>query len=87
LIFLLQIQHYCPTIPIILVGNKTDLSNDSIHRQVSTSQALMVADEIKAVTYLECSAKAKEGLQQVILCAVRAALQAKMKGRKYCVLF
>jgi Ras homolog gene family, member A len=74
----------------VLVGNKTDLINDSNTKlmlnianlkTVSTSQAQMVADVIKAFDYLECSAKANDGLHEVIECGVRAALQTNMIWR------
>jgi GTPase SAR1 family protein len=87
-----QLKLHCPGVPILLVGNKTDLMNDSKTKQmleianlepVSTSQAQMVADEIQAIAYLECSAKFKRGLQELLECAVRAASKPNEKKRKY----
>ncbi|KAG5422043.1 RHO4 [Candida metapsilosis] len=47
-----EIKHYCPTVPIILVGTKSDLSGN-IPPQLPPQIAL----EIGAITYIECSAK------------------------------
>jgi len=90
-----EVRHFCPNVPIILVGNKKDLRNDK-----STIQELMkmkqepvrledvrnTAIKIGAFDYLECSAKTKDGVRQVFETATRAALQVKKKGRKKCAL-
>lgn len=65
----IQVRHFCPNIPIILVGIKKDLRNDLLTIQdlarnsqepVSTDQGNEVAERIGAFAYLECSAKTNE---------------------------
>ena len=69
-------KHY-GKVPIILVGNKTDLrSSGSSPVVISTEEAQALADEIGA-RYFECSAKAKEGVQSVFLGAAAEAAQEK----------
>jgi small GTP-binding protein len=85
-----EVQHHAPSVPIILVGTKSDLRND--HEMISklTAKGLHVispdaaqnrAAEIGAVRYLECSALTQEGLKTVFDEAIRAALN-KPKPRK-----
>uniref|UniRef100_A0A914KPX8 Uncharacterized protein n=2 Tax=Meloidogyne incognita group TaxID=654580 RepID=A0A914KPX8_MELIC len=88
-----EVRHFCPNVPIILVGNKKDLRNDpqtlkelakSKQEPVNSEAAQAVAQQIGAYAYLECSAKYKEGVQEVFETATRAALQQKSKKRKGC---
>ncbi|XP_050414928.1 ras-like GTP-binding protein Rho1 [Patella vulgata] len=90
-----EVQHFCPNVPFILVGNKKDLRNDPAtskelsepkFKPVSTNEGLAMAEKIHAFSYLECSARTKEGVREVFETATRAALQKKKsKGRrKFC---
>ena len=63
-------KHFCPNVPIVLVGNKKDLRNDEATKKelmkmkqepVRSEEGRNMADKIGAVGYLECSAKTKEG--------------------------
>lgn len=46
-----------------------------------------MAEKIGAWKYIECSAKTREGIQQVFDAAARAALlRPSRKGRKRCVI-
>lgn len=81
-----EIQHHAPGVPIILVGTKADLRNDTGMaqqlqqrglRMVSNEEALGRAREIGAVAYLECSALTQEGLKAVFDEAIRAALNKR----------
>ncbi|XP_068568589.1 rho-related GTP-binding protein RhoC-like isoform X2 [Cebidichthys violaceus] len=79
-----EVKHFCPNVPIILVGNKKDLRNDE-HTQielakmkqepVKTEEVKDMAGRIGAFGYLECSAKTKDGVREVCEMATRAALQ------------
>ena len=69
-----EVNHFCPEIPIILVGNKKDLRNDSNtikqlgrmkQAPVKIEEGRAMADQINALAYLECSAKTKEGVREV----------------------
>ena len=90
-----EVKHFCPNVPIILVGNKKDIRNDeAIRRELSRmkqepvkpEQGKVMADTIGAFAYLECSAKTKEGVREVFEMATRAALQVKKKKKGRCVL-
>ena len=45
-----------------------------------------MADRIGAYAYLECSAKTKEGVRDVFETATRAAMQARKKRNRKCLL-
>ncbi|PWA24234.1 hypothetical protein CCH79_00017897 [Gambusia affinis] len=86
-----EVKHFCPNVPIILVGNKKDLRNDDHTRRelakmkqepVKTEEGRDMSNRINASGYLECSAKTKDGVRDVFEMATRAALQAKKRGRK-----
>ncbi|CAH8558471.1 unnamed protein product [Dicrocoelium dendriticum] len=90
-----EVKHFCPNVPIILVGNKKDLRNDEralrelakMHQEmVKPEEGRMMAERINAYAYLECSAKTKEGVREVFETATRAALATKRKNRKLCTL-
>lgn len=53
---------------------------------VKPQEGRAMAEKISAYAYLECSAKSKEGVREVFETATRAALQAKKKKQKKCVL-
>jgi small GTP-binding protein len=90
-----EVRHFCPRVPVILVGNKKDLRNDDATRRelskmkkepVRYEQGKEVAYSIHAVAYLECSAKNKEGVREVFEAATSAALQTKQKNKTKCTL-
>ncbi|KAF0036224.1 hypothetical protein F2P81_011536 [Scophthalmus maximus] len=86
-----EVKHFCPNVPIILVGNKKDLRNDEHTRRelakmkqepVKYEDGKEMAARISAYGYQECSAKTKDGVREVFEMATRAALQAKKRGKK-----
>ncbi|KAM4582766.1 transforming protein RhoA-like [Fundulus diaphanus] len=91
-----EVRHFCPNVPIILVGNKKDLRNDENTRKelakmkqepVKTEEGKDVAMRIGAFGFLECSAKTKDAVRDVFELATRAALQVKKsKTMKGCML-
>ncbi|KAF4072448.1 hypothetical protein AMELA_G00263150 [Ameiurus melas] len=85
-----EVKHFCPNVPIILVGNKKDLRNDEHTRRelakmkqepVKAEEGRDMANRIGAFGYMECSAKTKDGVREVFEMATRAALQAR-RGKK-----
>jgi len=88
-----EVKHFCPNVPIILVGNKKDLRNDPNtikelgkmkQEPVKPEEGRAMAEKINAFAYLECSAKSKEGVREVFETATRAALQVKKRKKKPC---
>ncbi|XP_069325296.1 transforming protein RhoA-like isoform X2 [Eulemur rufifrons] len=86
-----EVKHFCPNVPIILVGNKKDLRNDERTRQklakvkqepVKPEEGRDMANRIGALGYMECSAKTKDGVREVFEMATRAALQARRQKKK-----
>lgn len=86
-----EVRHFCPNIPFVLVGCKSDLRDDEDtiaglkkekKQPVSTTQAQQVADQIGAIGSIACSARTKSNVKQVFDFAVRAALSKKRKGKK-----
>lgn len=78
-----EVGHYRPKTPIILVGTKLDLRDDedtveklnkNKQTPISYHQGLAMAEDMRAVKYLECSALTKVGLNAVFEEAARAAL-------------
>ncbi|XP_050308232.1 ras-like GTP-binding protein Rho1 [Anthonomus grandis grandis] len=91
-----EVKHFCPNVPIILVGNKKDLRNDPNtinelkkmkQEPVKPQDGRSMAEKINAFAYLECSAKSKEGVREVFENATRAALQVKKKKKHRCTIF
>uniref|UniRef100_A0A0M3I804 Ras-like GTP-binding protein Rho1 n=1 Tax=Ascaris lumbricoides TaxID=6252 RepID=A0A0M3I804_ASCLU len=64
-----EVRHFCPNVPIILVGNKKDLRSDPQtlrelqkmkQEPVKFEQGKAMAEQIGATSYIECSAKTKD---------------------------
>jgi Ras family protein A len=79
-----EVAHFCRGVPIILVGNKSDLRGqqqpptvERAEQQVTLDQICEVAKKIEAHSFLECSAKLKDGVKKVFETAARAAIARK----------
>lgn len=75
-------------VPFILVGTKVDMRNDAneIERlrsqgqsMITTEQGNELAKKLKAVKYMECSAKTQAGLKDVFDEAVKTVLLPQKK--------
>ena len=86
-----ELSHHCPTTPIVLVGTKIDLREDeeTVKRlkdknlaPISYDQGLVMAREIKAAKYVECSSLTQKGLKGVFDEALRAVLSANPTPHK-----
>ena len=84
-----EVRHFCKHVPIVLVGNKTDLRTDPKvieelgerqEKPVTPEQGKHVANKINASAYVECSAKLKEGVDDVFLAAADAAMINRKTG-------
>jgi len=82
-----EVKHFCPTVPILLIGLKKDLRHDSEEIQrlmqkskqspVSYEEGRLMSEKIGAAGYFECSARTKEGIREVFEAATRAAIKGK----------
>uniref|UniRef100_A0A8C6TVX9 Rho-related GTP-binding protein RhoG n=1 Tax=Neogobius melanostomus TaxID=47308 RepID=A0A8C6TVX9_9GOBI len=92
-----EITHHCPDVPFLLVGTRTDLRGDrgeldklaaNKQRPLQPEDGEKLARELRAVKYMECSAKTREGVEEVLEEAVLAALEKneETKKKKKCVL-
>ncbi|CAL1268650.1 unnamed protein product, partial [Larinioides sclopetarius] len=79
-----EVRHYCPKVPIVLVGTQSDLRTDINvlielaeykEEPVSVQQAKHLAAKIGAVSYIECSAMTQRNLKEVFDTALMAALR------------
>lgn len=80
---------------MLVVGNKTDLRYDERTRSelaknrqeaVKPEDARAVSEAVKAVTYVECSAKKLENVRGVFEVATRIAIQGSHKKQSKCLL-
>ncbi len=80
-----EVLHFCPTTPLILVGLKSDLRTkrtciDLLKTQgltpVTPEQGQAVANRMGA-TYVECSSKEMQGVDQVFELAVNVVIEAE----------
>mmetsp|Transcript_53421 Transcript_53421/g.134206 ORF Transcript_53421/g.134206 Transcript_53421/m.134206 type:complete len:195 (-) Transcript_53421:26-610(-) len=90
-----EVTHFCPNVPQILVGTKLDLRGDThmiekLKNQGQTpirvEDGLDLAKKIKAVKYIECSAKSGENLKTVFDEAVKAVIFGKQQKKKMCIM-
>ncbi|XP_035222364.1 cdc42 homolog [Stegodyphus dumicola] len=78
-----EITHHCQETPFLLVGTQIDLRDDvkivqelakSRQKPITYDQGEKLAKELKAVKYVECSAKTREGLRNIFVDAILTAL-------------
>lgn len=73
-----EIQRYVHEVPLLLVGNKSDLN-----RLISPEEGQHLAEQIHAEKYCEISAFTQDGLQNMFFDAVHAGLKhIKRKSNK-----
>jgi len=90
-----EVMHFCPKVPVMLVGCKKDLrrdpqTNENLRKQnqrpIAPEQGQAVAQKIGARMYLECSARTGEGVREVFQHATRAALLKPKRKKGICVI-
>ena len=72
-----ELKHFCNDRRKVLVGTKKDLrcvAEEKANVDVSPEKGRLMAERIGAFAYIECSAKNKEGVQEVLETAARAAV-------------
>ncbi|KAJ1120598.1 hypothetical protein NDU88_008761 [Pleurodeles waltl] len=86
-----EVSRHCPNIPVLLVGTKKDLRNNTevikeLQKQdqapVTSQQGTTLAKEISAVRYMECSALNQEGVTEVFMEAAKAIRNPVLKKPK-----
>jgi len=89
-----EVMHFCPNVPLVLVGTKVDLRKDDTvleklrqngQQPITTAQGQELAKKLKAFKYLECSARTRENLKNVFDEAIKAVFFAPKK-KKTCVI-
>ncbi|CAF1075437.1 unnamed protein product [Adineta ricciae] len=92
-----EVRHFCGKCPIILVACKIDLRTDPRtleklktqgEKPVSTEAGKHLAAQIKADAFMECSAKTRDGLQELFTLAARLSFKKRSSHKKQrkCVL-
>ena len=90
-----EVRHFCPNVPVVVVGNKADLRTDEQtiaklgalrQKPVQSSEGRDVARRIAAVAYRECAAIHNDGVQEVFDTATRAAVDRKKRRHRVCKL-
>ena len=92
-----EVREFCSGCPVILVACKKDLRTDprvitKLAKQdgkpVTSEVGKRIATQIKADAYMECSAKTREGVQDLFVHAARLLLKKRSKKRRFtnCVL-
>lgn len=93
-----EVRHFCERCPLILVACKKDLRTDPQtieklkadgERPISIDMGKQLATEIHADAYMECSAKTREGIQDLFIQAARLSLRksTRRRSRRSCFLF
>jgi GTPase SAR1 family protein len=88
LVWIPELKKYLPKTPIILVGNKKDLrdhyfqKNTEVREPVLREEGIIMSQRIRACTYLECSAKTREGINTIFQTAARIVLRQDVKARR-----
>ncbi|CAL8333949.1 unnamed protein product [Lota lota] len=80
-----EVRRHLPAVPVLVVGLQTDQRDGGPHRGacVAVGEGRRLAQEVQAKGYVECSALANRGVQQVFECAVRTAVnQSRRRARR-----
>ncbi|PKI33251.1 hypothetical protein CRG98_046355 [Punica granatum] len=95
-----ELQHYAPGIPVVLVGTKSDLREDKHFLAdhpglvpVTTAQGEELHKQIGAAYYIECSSKTQQNVKAVFDAAIKVVIkppqrekERKKKPRRGCLL-
>ena len=93
-----ELKHRCPKTPFLLVGTQIDLREDAPtvvklaknkQKPLNSEMGKRLADEVKAVKYVECSALTQKGLKNVFDEAILQSLEPreeKIPKRECCLL-
>jgi GTPase SAR1 family protein len=91
-----EVTHHCGKAAIMLIGTKIDLRDDPEtieklrlkgQQPIAWEQAEQMARDIKAVSYMECSALTQKGLKQVFDEAIKAVICPEAPGNNFRAVF
>jgi small GTP-binding protein len=96
-VWLPELRHHAPHVPIILVGTKLDQRDDPAiaadlarrgQKPVTFTDGLVLAKEIGAYQYVEVSALRQHRVGNVFEAAVRAVIRPRVvpRSRRYCAI-
>ncbi|XP_022735744.1 rac-like GTP-binding protein 3 isoform X1 [Durio zibethinus] len=85
-----ELQHYAPSVPVVLVGTKLDLREDKHYLAdhpgllpVSTAQqGEELRKQIGAAYYIECSSKTQQNVKAVFDAAIKVVIKPPQKQEK-----
>ncbi|KAJ8452406.1 hypothetical protein Cgig2_006211 [Carnegiea gigantea] len=87
--WILELQHYAPGVPIVLVGTKRDLREDKHFLAdhpgllpVSTSEGEELRKQIGALYYIECSSKTQQNVKAVFDAAIKVVIKPPQKQKQ-----
>ncbi|XP_062182286.1 rac-like GTP-binding protein 3 [Phragmites australis] len=87
--WILELQHYAPGVPIVLVGTKLDLREDKYHLldhpgliPVTTAQGGGLRRQIGAMYYIERSSKTQQNVKAVFDATIKVVIQPRTKLRE-----
>lgn len=82
-----EIKHHSPGTPIVLVGTKIDIREEQNIDHLTEMDGKKLKRKIKAVAYVECSAKEMYNLEQIFITAIRAVAQGThIKRKPQCII-
>ncbi|KAG8725497.1 GTP-binding protein Rho1 [Ceratobasidium sp. 395] len=76
-----EVDHFCPGIPKVVIGCKSDLQNKDSARHVDTQLGVDVAKRIGARHYVECSAQKYVGIEELLACIGATAWETYERGK------
>jgi len=81
-----EVLHYCPNVPLVLVGTKSDIrdlrENYAGENLISYEQGLKLAKQINARFYMECSALLHINIDELFDKVIRICLETKQEKKK-----
>ncbi|KAG8783211.1 hypothetical protein FRC12_019968 [Ceratobasidium sp. 428] len=76
-----EVDHFCPGIPKMVIGCKSDLRTKDNARHVDTQLGVDVAKRIGARHYVECGAQKYAGIEELLECIGVTAWETYERGK------
>lgn len=76
-LWLPEVQEFCPRVPILLVGTKSDLRDDSDEKCIDSIEGQSMCQKINAKAFIETSAKLGINVNELFNLATKFSLQFK----------